>query len=229
MEYRRFIIIAALAVVTYSLVMQWKHDYHDTGNSQATENTVESIEPFGESDSSFSNQSNIESSDSIVTGQNKQINSDIPSADVEEEEVLIKEVPIKNFNAITVRTDVVEYIINPVGGDFYGINLLEYLNELDNPNVPFSLLENNSNRTYIAQSGLIGRDGPDASKQGRPHYQAEKNSFIPRKNFSPLPVQHCPGKQSPSQANSQDPQIFCYAMKRLLNKNNNHHIYSTGC
>ena len=177
MEYRRFIIIAALAIVTYSLVLQWKQDYHDNGIGKTTENSVIINDSSLENNSSLSNQSDRESTGNMVSNQKNQLDSDVPIAVVDEEKVLIKETPVKNFNAITVKTDVVEYLINPVGGDFYGIKLLEYLDALENPDVPFSLLENNSNRTYIAQSGLIGRDGPDASKDGRPNYQAEKNSF----------------------------------------------------
>ena len=177
MEYRRFIIIAALAVVTYSLFLQWKNDYHDGENKRTTTNTVASIDSFNESDTSISDQAYNNSVSNEQGGQKNLLNTDLPTAEVEEENVLIKEEPTKNYQLITVKTDVVEYKINSIGGDFYGINLLEYLDSLDNPDLTFSLLENNPNRTYIAQSGLIGRNGPDASKEGRPHYQAEKNSF----------------------------------------------------
>jgi len=177
MEYRRFIIIAALAVVTYSLFLQWKNDYHDGENKRTTNNTVASIETFNESNSSISNQSYNNSVSNEQDSQKNLLNSDLPTAEVEEENVLIKEEPTKNYQVITVKTDVVEYKINPIGGDFYGINLLEYLDALDNPDLTFSLLENNSHRTYIAQSGLIGLNGPDASKEGRPHYKVEKNTF----------------------------------------------------
>ena len=177
MEYRRFIIIAALAVVTYSLFLQWKNDYHDGDNKRTASNTVASIDSFNESNTSISDQAYNNSVRNEQNSQKNQLNSDLPTAEVEEENVLIKEEPTKNYQVITVKTDVVEYKINPVGGDFYGINLLEYLDALDNPDLNFSLLENNSQRTYIAQSGLIGLNGPDASKQGRPHYQAEKNTF----------------------------------------------------
>ncbi|HEY9134771.1 MAG TPA: membrane protein insertase YidC [Pseudomonadales bacterium] len=172
MDFRRFIIIAALAIVTYSLIMQWKHDYHDVEKNRAREKDTAAVEfPSAQNISS-----NGQSSENSSSAAQSQIDSDIPRVEVEEE-IKLKEEPVKNFSAIKVRTDVVEYTINPVGGDIYGVLLLKYKNSLETPDIPFSLLENNSNRVYIAQSGLIGPDGPDANKSGRPYYQTEKNTY----------------------------------------------------
>ena len=48
---------------------------------------------------------------------------------------------------------------------------------LDDPDNPTALLDM-LNRTYVAQSGLVGTDGPDASSTGRPIYQAEQNQYV---------------------------------------------------
>lgn len=174
MDFRRFIIIAALAVVTYSLIMQWKHDYHDAEKKRAQEsqNSVATVEVFNDPGANPNQQH-----ENKFAADNKLLASDIPTTEPEDEPELLAEPVIESFDTIRVRTDVVEYIINPVGGDIYGIQLLEYLDSLENPDVPFRLLENNSNRIYIAQSGLIGRDGPDASQQGRPLYLSEKENY----------------------------------------------------
>ena len=39
------------------------------------------------------------------------------------------------------------------------------------------MLENDAKRTYVAQSGLIGLNGPDSSRGGRPLYAVEKTSY----------------------------------------------------
>ena len=56
---------------------------------------------------------------------------------------------------------------------------------------PFILLEQNANRTYVAQSGLIGTDGPDANANGRPvfssaqtEYSLEGDSLVVDLNFT---------------------------------------------
>ena len=48
------------------------------------------------------------------------------------------------------------------------------LRDPDNPTALLDML----NRTYVAQSGLVGTDGPDASSTGRPIYQAEENQYV---------------------------------------------------
>ena len=48
--------------------------------------------------------------------------------------------------------------------------------EIDRPDVPFVLLDQSQQRTYIAQSGLIGADGTDSNGE-RPLYSADKSNF----------------------------------------------------
>lgn len=40
------------------------------------------------------------------------------------------------------------------------------------------MLENDAKRTYVAQSGLIGLNGPDSSRGGRPLYAVEKHHIL---------------------------------------------------
>ena len=51
------------------------------------------------------------------------------------------------------------------GGDIIELALPRQLAELDNPDVPFVLLEQNEKRVYISQSGLIGPDGIDSENR----------------------------------------------------------------
>jgi YidC/Oxa1 family membrane protein insertase len=53
--------------------------------------------------------------------------------------------------------------------------LPQFLEKMDNPDVPFVLLENNNTRTYIAQSGLIGTNGIDS--QGRATFTTSSSRF----------------------------------------------------
>ena len=61
------------------------------------------------------------------------------------------------------------------GGDIIHAALPKYLASIDNPDVPFTLLEQNSRRVYVAQSGLTGRQGTDI--KARPIYQVSRNQF----------------------------------------------------
>jgi YidC/Oxa1 family membrane protein insertase len=77
---------------------------------------------------------------------------------------------------ITVTTDVLEVIIDALGGDIVRVGLLNYpLSQADNSE-PFIILNRTRKHTYIAQSGLIGQNGTD--RQGeRPLYSVSQDSF----------------------------------------------------
>jgi YidC/Oxa1 family membrane protein insertase len=76
---------------------------------------------------------------------------------------------------ITVHTDVLEVKIDLVGGDVVGAALKNYPKTLDDSSDPFVLLERNSTRTYVAQSGLVGPDGIDQKE--RAVYRAEQTNY----------------------------------------------------
>lgn len=65
---------------------------------------------------------------------------------------------------IKVKTDVVEISIDTTGGDIVESSLLKYPASLGS-SVPFNLLTNEPKTRYIAESGLLGLDGPDTSAQ----------------------------------------------------------------
>ncbi|NQD93497.1 membrane protein insertase YidC, partial [Pseudomonas sp. CrR25] len=62
-------------------------------------------------------------------------------------------------------------------GDVVQLNLPQYPRRQDRPDVPFQLFDNGGERTYLAQSGLTGTNGPDARASGRPLYSSEQRTF----------------------------------------------------
>ena len=66
---------------------------------------------------------------------------------------------------ITVHTDTLEVMIDLNGGDVVGTALKSYPKTLAAPDNPFVLLERNAQRTYIAQSGIVGSDGIDSKER----------------------------------------------------------------
>lgn len=77
---------------------------------------------------------------------------------------------------ITITTDELQLMVDPMGGDIIEAQLLNHTVSLDSKQ-PITLLEQKAGHTYVAQSGLIGRDGPDSRPQGRPLYEAEKSDY----------------------------------------------------
>lgn len=78
-------------------------------------------------------------------------------------------------NIIQVYTDTLQVAIDLNGGDIVEVALPKFLEALDQPDVPFVLLENNAQRVYVAQSGLIGPNGIDA--KGRADYTAAQTRY----------------------------------------------------
>lgn len=71
---------------------------------------------------------------------------------------------------IQIYTDVLQLAVDLKGGDIIELSLPKYLEELDKPNKPLMLLEDNAALVYVAQSGLIGTDGIDSN--GRAQFTA---------------------------------------------------------
>lgn len=100
--------------------------------------------------------------------------ADIPAV-AEGQPALVSDTIDNPEGYINVKTDVLDIQINLIGGDIEYLALPAFPLALDTPNDPFVLLEHSSKRDFIAQSGLVGKNGPDAS--ARPLYQASATDF----------------------------------------------------
>ena len=87
---------------------------------------------------------------------------------------------------VQVLTDKYDIRINPVGGDVVYAALREH-DETLKSKTPFVLLESDNNRVYVAQSGLIGRDGIDTS-EGRANYTTSQQQYVMGANDTTLSV-----------------------------------------
>ena len=76
---------------------------------------------------------------------------------------------------LTLRSDVLELTVDSLGGDIVEAKLLKQMETQDSDKA-FVLLEKNPQHIYIAQSGLIGRDGID-NQATRPLYTADGTDF----------------------------------------------------
>jgi YidC/Oxa1 family membrane protein insertase len=75
---------------------------------------------------------------------------------------------------IRVRTDVLEVLIDPVGGTVVAANLLQYPIEQKQPDAPVKLLEPAGDGMFIAQSGLLSQ--AEAPNHTSP-YRAERSNY----------------------------------------------------
>ena len=98
------------------------------------------------------------------------------SADVPEADTGVPAAVTATSKLITVKTDQLDVQINPIGGDIVFAALVSHKMEQDKDQ-PFVLLEQTKDFTYIAQSGLIGRDGIDSSTKGRATFSTAATEY----------------------------------------------------
>jgi YidC/Oxa1 family membrane protein insertase len=160
MDIKRTILIAALAVVSYVMVLKWNDDYGQA--ALPTQNTAASTVAPGLPDG--------------VPAGNNGASADVPSANIAPSPAELAPVAVSK-DLIRIKTDVLELAIDPVGGDIVQLNLPKYPRRQDHPDIPFQLFDNGGERVYLAQSGLTGVNGPDARPAGRPLYAADKQGY----------------------------------------------------
>jgi YidC/Oxa1 family membrane protein insertase len=154
MDFQRIILIAGIAIISYLMVLQWNQDY---GTSAVAPQQVTSVSAYN---------TDIVTTDFAVAADVSNNNTDITvtSAANASAGVLVE-----------VNTDTLQVVIDTQGGDIIQASLVNYLAEMDHPDVPFTLLEQNQNRTYVAQSGLIGANGTDL--KSRPIFKAQQTAY----------------------------------------------------
>lgn len=147
METQRNFLVIALLVVTYLLFTNWQ---------------AENAPVIQQPQAIINNES---SSDDFV-----------PSAS-SDNVLALSELETKAATAkiITVETDVLSVKINSQGGDVVEVKLLDYFTE-QGSDIPLTIMQNGAQK-YIAQSGLIGANGPDQLIKGRPIYQTSATSY----------------------------------------------------
>ncbi len=154
MESQRSFLIIGLVLVSFLLYQQWLVDYSPrpqvpAQTEQTANNAVASALPAATN-----------------------TDGDLPASSSSQ----IIETPKQQQHVVTVTTDAFEVEIDTKGGDVVKTLLLKHDAEHKSEQ-KFVLLSQQPN-VYVAQSGLIGRNGPDASREGRPIYQVEKTSWV---------------------------------------------------
>ena len=165
MDIQRTILLVALAVVSYMMVLQWNQDYGQVPVTAAT------------TQSSSVNQQSSASNQVIQNSAQAASNDDLPVAvnELAQDPTLTSNVVSNDL--IYVQTDVLQLAIDPNGGDVVELKLSQYPRNASNPDIPLQLFENSNERVYVAQSGLVGANGPDARASGRPLYSVSQQNF----------------------------------------------------
>ncbi|MGY5394359.1 membrane protein insertase YidC [Acinetobacter sp.] len=159
-QWARIAILGAMFVVAYLLILAWQKDYgHNETQQQPQKAAVVSHEVSAD----------------LPNGQTATAASDVPQANHAAQQTT-ESTAAASQQLISVQTDLYHLWINPKGGDIVRVELLNHDKNKDSDE-PFVMLESDAKRTYVAQSGLIGLNGPDSGRNGRPVYEIEKSAY----------------------------------------------------
>ena len=165
MESQRSFLLIGLALVSFLLFQQWQIDYN-TPTQPATQVTT-STTPTGES--------------GLASAAPAASADDLPSSDTAQPAVVEK----PSQTLVKVITDTLEVLIDTKGGDVVSATLLQH-DLTHKSDEKFHLLSREAN--YLAQSGLVGRHGPDANREGRPVYSVDKAEWTMAGNSLSVPL-----------------------------------------
>ena len=155
MDHKRNLIILALAVVSYLLLLAWNVDHPAGGTAPVAQTSPVTTTGADDLPAAIGN------------------SGDVPVAAPS----VNQPAPQNASSFITVMTPVQEVVIDLGGGDIVAVNLPTFPNSLDTPDDPYRLMRDDSSMVYVAQSGLVGPDGPDASPSGRPRFTSSQTTY----------------------------------------------------
>jgi len=172
MDWKKSLNIAAIGFVAWLLIIEWSNFQDD----------VASQIPQQESELTIPQPSQLPT---LETQQVNQFSDELPLLIDTPAAVVETRVDAR---LVTVTTDAVEVTIDTLGGDIVQVKLLKHLTKMsEDGGEPFTLLTRSSKNEYIAQSGLIGKNGTD-TREGRGAYSTSASQFSLEPNQSALNV-----------------------------------------
>lgn len=161
MESQRSFLLIGLAMVSFLLWQQWQIDYGPKPIEQTTSSSVQT---------------------GTTTGQN--VSGDAPQVD-SPNQINIASANVVSDKIISITTDTLILSIDTKGGDVISANLADFP-LTQGSDESYSLLRPNGAKLFVAQSGLVGRDGTD--NKIRPIYSAEQDSYVLSSNTLRVPL-----------------------------------------
>lgn len=151
LDYIRLALYATLFIILFFLFQEWGKEHSKKTPTLTTNQT--SYIPEIAADTKSASQSTI--TETLAQGTTSSSSS--------------------NVNLIHIKTDVLDITIDPIGGNIIESKLLKYPETLHST-APISLLNDSSDKRYLAQSGLLGTHGPDMS-QGQALYESSQTKY----------------------------------------------------
>jgi len=155
MDFQRYLLIAAIAVLSFMLMTEWVHFRQQPAHQGVAATQTQPAAAPGNADTSLPE---APAAGEIPTGAAPAENK--PAAN-------------DNQRYVDVHTDLLDIRIDLQGGDIVFAALTQQSASLATPDKPFVLLSQGEPRTYIAQSGLTGID----TSAARARFHSDADSY----------------------------------------------------
>ncbi len=173
-EIIRWVLLAGLAVVGYLLIRAWSADHPQVVPVSEQRAPLPDTERFVVPEMPSKDEGDRDIPDSSLVRSDRSVTTTATTS-----------IPERLIHVVTPLQHV---WIDPVGGDIAGLQLPKFAVSLEQPDVPLKLLDRSEDSTYVAQSGLLGRDGPDGRNEGRPKFRTDRYSYVLREGQRPIEV-----------------------------------------
>ncbi len=167
-------LLAGLAVVGYLLIRAWSADHPQVVPVSEQRAPLPDTERFVVPEMPSKDEGDRDIPDSSLVRSDRSVTTTATTS-----------IPERLIHVVTPLQHV---WIDPVGGDIAGLQLPKFAVSLEQPDVPLKLLDRSEDSTYVAQSGLLGRDGPDGRNEGRPKFRTDRYSYVLREGQRPIEV-----------------------------------------
>lgn len=180
-EAQRIALLVGLFICAYLLIHAWNDDYGQKSGPAELAGSVGETQITDQIDqldvASGREEQRQESLIDQVDSQQQSNDADIPDASVVRPlEIRAADTFDDGGEVALVKTPLMRVKLDLRGGDLVQLGLLKYPLSIEDPNIPVTLLDKRGGYTYVAQSGLVGRDGVDQDEQ-RPLYRVSKKSW----------------------------------------------------
>lgn len=184
MDFKRYILIGAIAVLLIMLLTEWVQ-------FKKQHSAIDNVATYQQQ----TNKTAVKNQDTATPQVGELPQTPVAQAPADEDVPTIEadvadstyEATTQQHSKIHVRTDTLEVHISTNGGDIVFAALPKHYAQIDTPDIPFTLLEQSEQRTYIAQSGLAGRNGID-TRRGRAQFTSASSEYLMAEDQNELVV-----------------------------------------
>ena len=161
MDIQRALLIGAIVLLSFMLLSEW---VNFRAAREASSDTAQRLTGPIAPEPSFD--TTDVPAQKVFDNRDRKGSEDLPRVQSESpaEDILL---PSAADQIVRVYTDTLQVAIDRNGGDIVEVALPKFLAAIDDPTTPFVLLENNRQRLYVAQSGLIGKNGIDSKSRAQ--------------------------------------------------------------